>query len=70
MGFQPPKKQGIQRVSETDNLRQLHDDNSRFLEANEQQGKFCKACNKYFGYLKVADILCKNCDCRLDLLNK
>lgn len=70
MGFQPPKKQGIQRVSETDNCRQLQDSGSGFLEHTEQKGKFCKACNKYFGYLKTSEILCKNCTCRLEMLDK
>lgn len=70
MGFQPPKKQGIQRVSETDNLRQLETNSPNFLDDTQQKGKFCKACNKYYGYLKTSDIICKNCTCRLEMLDK
>lgn len=61
MAFQPTKRQGFQRLSETENTRQL----TTKADPKVKIGNTCKGCNCYSNHMKSSDKYCSSCSKRL-----
>ena len=61
----PPRRPGIQRISEEEGTR-YPSERMRDLKV----GKTCLGCKKYYNYLKQVEKLCLGCKSRQQDLNK
>lgn len=59
MAFQPPKKSGFVRLSETEETRKFGEST---MENNPNKlGKFCEGCDKYYDYMLPEEKYCMKC---------